>query len=122
MAAVALGAVVIEKHLTLDANLPGPDHRASLEPQAFAAMVAAIRSCERMLGDGIKQPQQVEQNTRRVARRSLRAARPLQAGQLYTAEDLICQRPADGLSPMHYEQLLGRFTGRAYEPGEAIDG
>jgi N,N'-diacetyllegionaminate synthase len=122
VAAVALGAAVIEKHLTLDTNLPGPDHRASLEPDAFAAMVAAIRSCERMLGDGIKQPQPVELNTRAVARRSVRAARPLKAGQLLTAADLICQRPADGLSPMRLSQLLGRTASRAYQAGEAIDG
>jgi N,N'-diacetyllegionaminate synthase len=122
VAAVALGAVVIEKHLTLDANLPGPDHRASLEPQPFAAMVAAIRSCERMLGDGIKQPQPVELNTRQVARRSVRAARALQAGQILTAADLICQRPADGLSPMRVPQLLGRPANRAYHAGEPIDG
>ncbi|MCP9941915.1 N-acetylneuraminate synthase [Cyanobium sp. ATX 6E8] len=122
VAAVALGAVVIEKHLTLDANLPGPDHRASLEPQPFAAMVAAIRSCERMLGDGIKQAQPVELNTRQVARRSVRAARALQAGQILTAADLICQRPADGLSPMRVPQLLGRPASRAYHAGEPIDG
>jgi N,N'-diacetyllegionaminate synthase len=122
VAAVALGALVIEKHLTLDVNLPGPDHRASLEPQAFAAMVAAIRSCERMMGDGIKQPQPVELNTRQVARRSVRAARALQAGQVLTAADLICQRPADGLSPMRYSQLLGRPVSRAYQLGEPIDG
>jgi N-acetylneuraminate synthase len=122
VAAVALGAVVIEKHLTLDANLPGPDHRASLEPQPFAAMVAAIRSCERMLGDGIKQPQPVEANTRQVARRSVRAARALQAGQILSFADLICQRPADGLSPMRIPQLLGRPASRAYHPGEPIDG
>ena len=121
VAAVALGATVIEKHLTLDTNLPGPDHLASLEPAAFAAMVAAIRSCERMLGDGIKQPQLAELNTRTVARRSVRAARALQAGQRLTAADLICQRPADGLSPMRLSQLLGRTARRAYLGGDAID-
>lgn len=122
VAAVALGAVVIEKHLTLDVNLPGPDHSASLEPKAFAAMVAAIRSCERMLGDGRKQPQPAELNTRLVARRSLRAARLIRAGQPFQAEDLICQRPADGVSPMLYPQMLGREALRLYHPGEAIDG
>ena len=122
VAAVALGAVVIEKHLTLDVDLPGPDHRASLEPEAFAAMVAAIRSCERMLGDGLKQPQPAEQNTRQVARRSLRAARFIPAGQSFQPEDLICQRPADGLSPMRYPELLGRPAPRSYQLGEAIDG
>jgi len=122
VAAVALGAVVIEKHLTLDVDLPGPDHRASLEPGPFAAMVAAIRSCERMLGDGRKGPQPAELNTRQVARRSLRAARFIAAGQPFTSEDLICQRPADGLSPMLYPQLLGRPAGRSYQAGELIDG
>jgi len=122
VAAVALGAVVIEKHLTLDVDLPGPDHRASLEPEPFAAMVAAIRSCERMLGDGRKQPQPAEKNTRQVARRSLRAARFIEAGQLFKPEDLICQRPANGLSPMLYPQVLRRPAQRNYQPGEAIDG
>ena len=84
VAAAALGAVVIEKHLTLDVDLPGPDHRASLEPEPFAAMVAAIRSCERMPGDGRKQPQPAEQNTRQVSRRSLRAARFIAAGQPFS--------------------------------------
>ena len=122
VAAVALGAVVIEKHLTLDMDLPGPDHRASLEPEPFAAMVAAIRSCERMLGDGRKQPQPAEQNTRQVARRSLRASRFIAAGQLIQPDDLICQRPADGLSPMSFPDLLGRPAQRSYQTGEAIDG
>lgn len=122
VAAVALGASVIEKHLTLDVDLPGPDHRASLEPGPFAAMVAAIRSCERMLGDGRKQPQPAELNTRQVARRSLRAARPILAGQPFSVDDLICQRPADGLSPMLYPTLLGRPAGRSYQTGDPIDG
>ncbi|MDO6351107.1 N-acetylneuraminate synthase [Synechococcus sp. YX-04-1] len=122
LAAVALGAVVIEKHLTLDVNLPGPDHRASLEPKAFAAMVAAIRSCERMLGDGRKQPQAAELNTRLVARRSLRAARFIPAGQTFQPDDLVCQRPGNGLSPMLFPKLLGRRADRNYQPGETIDG
>jgi len=122
VAAVALGAVVIEKHLTLDVNLPGPDHLASTEPDAFAAMVAAIRSCERMLGDGRKQPKPAEQNILQVARRSLRAAQQIETGKCFTRADLMCQRPADGLSPMHYEKLLGRPAGRSYEIGDAIDG
>lgn len=122
VAAVALGAVVIEKHLTLDVNLPGPDHRASLEPKPFQAMVAAIRSCESMLGDGRKQPQPAELSTRLVARRSLRAARFIPAGQTFQPDDLICQRPADGLSPMVQPQFLGRQAHRSYQPGEVIDG
>jgi N,N'-diacetyllegionaminate synthase len=122
VAAVALGALVIEKHLTLDVNLSGPDHRASLEPNQFAEMVAAIRTCERMLGDGIKQPQPAELNTREVARRSIRATRALRPGELLTPADLLYQRPADGLSPMRYLQLLNRPVSRAYQPGEPFDG
>ena len=84
-------------------------------------MVAAS-SCEAMLGDGRKQPQPSEQNTIQVARRSLRAARFIRAGQTFKPDDLICRRPADGLSPMFQPQLLGRKAHRNYEPGEAIDG
>lgn len=122
VAAVALGAEVIEKHLTLDTDLPGPDHRASLEPEDFKAMVAAIRSCERMLGDGRKQPQPAELDTRLVARRSLHAARPIQSGQRLSTDDLLCQRPADGLSPMDLPRLLGRPASRTYQSGDPIDG
>jgi len=85
-------------------------------------MVAAIRSCERMLGDGRKQPQPAELNTLKVARRSLRAGRFIEAGQYFRPDDLICQRPAEGLNPMCYEQILGRRAHRSYQPGEAIDG
>ena len=121
VAAVALGSVVIEKHITINRNLPGPDHQASLEPGDFAYMVQAIRSCELMLGDGRKKLQHAEQNTIQVARRSLRAARHIKAGQLFTPEDLICQRPADGLSPMFYHQILGTLAVRDYEPSEPIE-
>jgi N,N'-diacetyllegionaminate synthase len=119
--AVALGAVVLEKHLTLDVNLSGPDHHASLEPKQFAEMVAAIRSCERMLGDGLKRPQPAEESTRQVSRRSLRASRFIPVGHTYSPEDFVCLRPADGLSPMLYQELLGRPAQRTYNPGEAID-
>lgn len=122
VAAVALGAMVIEKHITLDVSLPGPDHVASLEPQPFREMVAAIRSCERMLGDGYKLPQPAELNTRQVARRALRAARFIAAGQYIQPDDLICQRPADGLSPMCYPDVLGSTAHRSYKPGEALNG
>jgi len=122
VAAVALGAMVIEKHLTLDKSLPGPDHEASLEPEEFEAMVTAIRSCERMLGDGRKQPQPAELNTREVARRSIRAACHIVVGEQFSDENLVCQRPGDGTSPMLYRQLLGRQAVRSYRPGELVDG
>ena len=120
VAAVAMGASVIEKHLTLDIKLPGPDHQASLEPQVFSEMVKSIRSCERMLGEGYKYAQPAELNTRTVARRSLRAARTIEKGSHISLDDLICQRPGDGISPMHYPELIGRTASRSYKTGEAI--
>ncbi len=108
LAAVALGAALIEKHLTLDKALPGPDHRASADPQEFAAMVRGIRLVEAMRGDGVKQPTPVEANTRDVARRSvvLAAARP--RGHVLTAADLVLRRPGTGIQPEHLATLPGR--------------
>jgi N-acetylneuraminate synthase/N,N'-diacetyllegionaminate synthase len=108
LAAVALGAALIEKHLTLDKALPGPDHLASADPQEFAAMVRGIRLVEAMRGDGVKQPTAVEANTRDVARRSvvLAAARP--RGHVLTAADLVLRRPGTGIQPEHLASLPGR--------------
>lgn len=108
LAAVALGACVIEKHLTLDTALPGPDHRASADPAAFARMVAGIRTVSAMLGDGVKRPQPIEANTRDVARRSIVVVRDLPAGHVLTADDLALRRPGTGLAPA----LLGALPGR----------
>ncbi len=108
LAAVALGATVIEKHLTLDKELPGPDHRASADPAEFAAMVQGIRSVEAMLGDGVKQPQPIEQNTRDVARRSLVVMRDLSQGHRLRDEDLGLRRPGTGIAPDQWEQAVGR--------------
>ena len=107
LAAVALGATVIEKHLTLDKALPGPDHRASADPAEFAAMVRGIRLVETMCGDGIKQLTAAEANTRDVARRSvvLTVARP--AGHLLQPSELALRRPGTGIAPEHLGQLLG---------------
>ena len=120
VAAVALGAVVIEKHITLDTNMPGPDHRASLDPEEFKSMIAAIRSCEKMLGDGVKRPQKSEYSTKDVARRSIRAARPIKRGALITIEDIVFKRPGDGVSPMRYKEFLGTSASIDYEAGDAI--
>ena len=120
IAAVALGAVIIEKHITLDTNMPGPDHRASLVPEEFQSMVEAIRSCERMLGDGVKRPQRSEDSTKNVARRSIRAAKPIKKGALITIEDLAFKRPGDGVSPMKYKEFLGTPASIDYEVGDAI--
>jgi N,N'-diacetyllegionaminate synthase len=108
LAAVALGAVVIEKHLTLDKSLPGPDHRASADPTEFAAMVQGIRNVQSMLGDGIKQPQPIEQNTRDVARRSIVVLRDLPQGHFLTEADLALRRPGTGLAPDQWSRVLGQ--------------
>ncbi len=120
VAAVARGACLIEKHLTLDRTLPGPDHRASLEPDELRAMVAAIRQAEAAMGNGIKEPAPAEMENRPVARRSLVAARPIAAGEPFSDDNLTAKRPADGLSPMHYWSLLGRPSTRAYASDEPI--
>lgn len=108
LAAVALGACVVEKHLTLDRGMPGPDHRASSEPAEFAALVRGIRAVEAALGDGCKRPAASERNTAEVARKSLVAACDLPAGATLTAAMLTAIRPGTGLSPALQTQLLGR--------------
>ena len=108
IAAVAMGASVIEKHFTLSRKLPGPDHRASLEPSELAAMVSGIRNIEAALGNGLKRPSASEQENRPVARKSIHTARSLGPGHVLQAEDLIMLRPGNGISPMQYDRLLGR--------------
>jgi N,N'-diacetyllegionaminate synthase len=113
LAAVALGATVIEKHLTLDKTLPGPDHLASADPEEFADMVASIRKLEAMLGDGVKRPHPIEEDTRNVARRSLVAARDLPAGHVLAAGDLAARRPGTGIAPFELDAAVGRALVRA---------
>src|SRR5262249_15666309 len=106
IAAVALGATVIEKHFTLDCNAPGPDHRASLEPAAFAATVRRIVETSKMLGDGVKQPSADEAETARLVRRSWHARRDLPAGAIIQHGEIVLKRPPDGLAPAI--NLVGR--------------
>lgn len=119
-AAVALGAVVIEKHFTLDRGLPGPDHQASLEPHELKAMVRAIRNIEAALGDGVKQPTGSELRNRQIVRKSIVAARRIRAGEPFSDENLAAKRPGSGLSPMHWDELIGRPAPRDYQPDEMI--
>jgi N-acetylneuraminate synthase len=121
LAAVALGATVIEKHFTLDRALPGPDHAASLEPPELRELVRQAREIEAALGDGVKRPTASEWSNRSVARRSLTASRPIPAGQVLQEGDLACKRPGTGMSPFSYWDVLGRPARRAYDPDDLLD-
>ena len=121
IAAVAMNAKVIEKHLTLDRTMEGPDHRASLEPDQFAVMVQGIRSIERAMGDGIKRPTASERTNIPIVRKSIVAARVIQAGELFTPDNITAKRPGTGISPMHWDELMGRNASRAYAPDELIE-
>lgn len=120
IAAVALGASVIEKHFTLDRNLPGPDHAASLEPEELKAMVTAIRNIELALGDGVKRPSPSESKNRPIARKSIVASRPICAGQPFTEDNITTKRPGTGISPMRWDEVIGCIATRDYAPDEMI--
>ncbi len=121
IAAVALGATIIEKHFTLDRNLPGPDHKASLEPDELKAMVIAIRNIEQALGDGIKRSSSSETKNKPIARKSLVAAGFIRAGELFSVSNLAIKRPGNGLSPMRWDEILGRKAPRDFAPDELIE-
>lgn len=121
IAAVALGATVIEKHFTLDRNLPGPDHQASLEPAELEAMVAAIRNIEIALGDGIKRPTPSEAKNKPVARKSLVASQTIKAGEVFSAQNITAKRPGTGISPMRWDEVMGRAAPRDFSADELIE-
>lgn len=121
IAAVALGATVIEKHLTLDRNLPGPDQKASLEPEEFADMVRAIRNIEQAFGDGIKRPSPSETKNKPIARKSLVVAKAIRAGECFTPENLTVKRPGTGISPMRWDEVMGQTATRDYSVDELIE-
>lgn len=121
VAAVARGAVIVEKHLTVDKDLPGPDHKASLAPAEMAALVRAIRTVEASLGDGHKRPMPSEADTRRVARKSLVAVCPIRAGERLTADRVTSKRPGTGISPVDLPRVLGRTVRRDLAADEVID-
>ncbi len=108
-AAVALGATIIEKHFTMDKQMPGPDHKASLEPDELIAMVKAIRNIEKAIsGTGLKNPSQSELKNINIARKSIHLVKNLQAGSVIKEEDLIALRPGDGISPMEWNNIIGK--------------
>jgi N-acetylneuraminate synthase len=121
IAAVARGAVAIEKHVTLDRDLPGPDHKASLEPDELTAMVAGIRAAEVALGVSEKRPSAAELGNLPIVRRGLVANRAIAEGETFSAENLAAKRPALGASPMQYWNLLGRKARRSYTPDQPIN-
>ncbi len=121
IAAVAMGASVIEKHFTLDRNLPGPDHKASLEPAELAAMVAAIRNIEIALGDGVKRLTESEARNEPVMRKSLMASQEISAGEVFSSENITTKRPGTGISPMRWDEVIGRTANRDFAIDELIE-
>ena len=120
-AAVAMGATVIEKHFTLDRNLPGPDHQASLEPTELKAMVTAIRNIEVAFGDGIKRLTSSEARNKPVGRKSLVASRSINAGEVFSAENITTKRPGTGISPMRWDDIMGHVASRNFAVDELIE-
>lgn len=121
IAAVALGATVIEKHFTLDRNMEGPDHKASLEPEELKAMVFAIRNIEQALGSGHKTISESERKNIEIARKSIVAACTIKKGELLTEDNLTVKRPGNGISPMRWNEILGKRAIRNFEEDEQIE-
>ena len=121
VAAVALGATVIEKHFTLDRNMEGPDHKASLEPNELALMVSCIRHIEKALGNGDKKPSSSEKKNITVARKSIVATKKISAGEVLTEENITVKRPGTGISPMRWLEVIGTKAVRDFEEDELIE-
>ena len=120
IAAVALGAEAIEKHFTLDKNMKGPDHKASLEPSELKAMVNGIRKIEKALGDGIKKPSKSEQKNINVVRKSIVAIKPIKKGEIFSEENIGVKRPGTGISPMKWYEVIGKTAKKDFEIEEWI--
>ncbi|MCK5312541.1 MAG: N-acetylneuraminate synthase [Desulfobacteraceae bacterium] len=120
IAAAAMGATIIEKHFTLDKNLPGPDHKASLEPDELAAMIKAVRNIENALGKGMKQPTQSEKGNLSIIRKSIVAAKDIAVGEKFTESNLTVKRPGKGISPMKWDDIIGKTAEKAYSEDELI--
>ncbi len=121
IAAVAMGATVIEKHFTLDKGLPGPDHSSSLEPPELRAMVDAIRNVESAMGSGIKKPSRSEVKNRPIVRKSIVAACAIGQGEVFSEKNLTVKRPGAGISPMEWDKVLGLTAPRSFEEDELIE-
>jgi N,N'-diacetyllegionaminate synthase len=121
IAAVALGAVVIEKHFTLDKSMPGPDQKASLDPNELKEMIRAIRNIESAMGNGNKEPSKSEIKNLNIARKSIVASRLIQAGEIFSPENITTKRPGNGISPMNWDTVIGKKAKRSFEPDELIE-
>ena len=120
IAAVAMGATVIEKHFTLDRTLPGPDHASSLEPEEFKSMVQAIRNIEKAMGDGVKQPSTSERKNISIARKSIVAIKPIKKNEIFSENNLTVKRPGTGISPMEWDSLIGKVSEKNYAKDDLI--
>lgn len=121
IAAVALGATIIEKHFTLDRNMEGPDHKASLEPQELKQMVCSIRNIEKAIGTGDKIPSASEKKNITIARKSIVAKKEIKAGEVFTVENITVKRPGTGISPMRWNEVLGTKALRDFNEDEKIE-
>jgi len=121
VAAVAMGATIIEKHFTLDKTMPGPDHSASIEPLQLKAMVLAVRNIEKSLGDGIKRPSPSELKNKAIARKSIVASRHIKQGEVLSEEILTTKRPGTGISPMCWDEIIGKTASKDYEADALIE-
>ena len=121
VAATVLGASVIEKHFTLNHNMEGPDHKASLEPEEFEIMVNNIRLIEKALGDGVKQPAEAEKKNIAIARKSIVAAKDIKKGEVFTEDNITVKRPGSGISPMRWFEVLGTEAVRDFGEDELIE-
>ena len=121
LAAVAIGAIVIEKHFTLDKNMEGPDHKASLEPNELKKMVDGIRNIELAMGNGLKSPSPSEIKNKEAARKSIVTIKTIKSGELFSSENLTVKRPGNGLSPMLWDKVIGMVSKKDYKPDEQIE-
>lgn len=121
IAAVALGASIIEKHFTLDKTMDGPDQVASIEPDELKALVQAVRNVEKALGSGEKIPSASEKKNKDIARKSIVAKRAIKCGEVFTEDNLTCKRPGNGVSPMRWFEVIGQIANRDFEEDEMID-
>jgi N,N'-diacetyllegionaminate synthase len=121
IAAAALGAKVIEKHFTLDKGMAGPDHKASLEPDELKAMVQAIRNVEKISGDGVKKPSPSELGNRQIARKSIVARKNIRKGEAFSSDNITAKRPGSGISPMEWDNVIGKIAKRDFQEDEIVE-